>query len=106
MITAETIAEVSRRLVQVYQPREIYLFGSHAWGKPDSDSDLDLLIIVDSLKQDRYLALTAGHRALRGMSIAKDLLLLDIAEFKEYSKDPRRIFYRIKEEGKKIYARA
>lgn len=33
--------EVIRRLVDEFQPETIYLFGSHAWGKPNEDSDME-----------------------------------------------------------------
>ena len=42
MVTKEQIQEVTRRLVEVYQPEAIYLFGSYAWGEPNADSDIDL----------------------------------------------------------------
>lgn len=102
----QIINEMANRLVNVYHPVEIYLFGSHAWGKPDAESDIDLLIVVESLAKDRYEALTEGHRALRGINVPKDLLILDKKEFDLFSTDPARIFYKIKKRGIKIYARA
>lgn len=39
------IEEIVRRLVAEYAPRKIILFGSYAYGTPDEDSDIDLLII-------------------------------------------------------------
>lgn len=38
--------EVVRRLVDEFHPESICLFGSHAWGKPNKASDLDLLLII------------------------------------------------------------
>jgi predicted nucleotidyltransferase len=37
--------EVVQRLIVDYQPERIILYGSYAYGTPDADSDLDLLII-------------------------------------------------------------
>jgi uncharacterized protein len=39
------IQEIVRRLVAEYAPQKIILFGSYAYGQPDEDSDIDLLII-------------------------------------------------------------
>lgn len=39
------IQEIVRRLVAGYAPEKIILFGSYAYGKPDADSDIDLLVI-------------------------------------------------------------
>ncbi len=34
------ILEVTHRLVQEFNPENIFLFGSHVWGVPHADSDL------------------------------------------------------------------
>ena len=31
--------------------RDVVLFGSHAWGEPDEESDVDLCIVIDELTQ-------------------------------------------------------
>jgi predicted nucleotidyltransferase len=43
-VTTE-IDKIVRRVVDIYQPEKIILFGSYAYGEPHADSDLDLLII-------------------------------------------------------------
>ena len=105
MISKETIEEVKNRLVKLYNPYEIYIFGRYAWGVPDDESDLDLLIIVDELTKDRYKWLADGHIALMGTNISKDLLLLTKKEFEDRSTDATSLYHRIKNEGKKVYAR-
>jgi hypothetical protein len=45
-INPDQLEEIVRRLVAEFQPEQIILFGSHAWGEPDEDSDVDLLVIV------------------------------------------------------------
>lgn len=42
------IQEIVRRLVAEYAPQKIILFGSYAYGQPDEDSDIDLLIIKET----------------------------------------------------------
>ena len=39
------LEEAVERLKKEFQPEEIYLFGSHAWGTPSEDSDVDLMVI-------------------------------------------------------------
>lgn len=107
MITPQIIEEVKERLIKTYNPVEIYIFGSYARGTADEESDLDLLIIVDECDpKDRYKAMSEGHRALFGLNISKDIIVLSKEEFDVASKNPLRIFYKIKKEGKQIYARA
>ena len=42
------IAEVVEKIKTEYRPEKIILFGSYAYGKPTSDSDLDLLIVMET----------------------------------------------------------
>jgi len=46
--TRNTILEIVDKIKQEYQPDKIILFGSYAYGHPDRDSDIDLLIIKDT----------------------------------------------------------
>jgi len=34
------------RIVERFHPQRIILFGSHAYGKPHADSDVDLLVVM------------------------------------------------------------
>lgn len=106
MINQEIIEEVKKRLIAVYQPKEIYLFGSYAWGTPQEDSDLDILVVIKAYENDRYNDLVKGHRALAGLKISKDLLLYSQQEFSEAASDVSTLCYKIKKKGKKIYAQA
>ena len=40
------IKHLSEQIVREFQPRKIILFGSHAYGKPAWDSDVDLLVVM------------------------------------------------------------
>ncbi|MEW6201333.1 MAG: nucleotidyltransferase domain-containing protein [bacterium] len=42
------IEEMVEKIVASYEPLKIILFGSYAYGEPDEDSDIDLLIIKDT----------------------------------------------------------
>ena len=42
------ISDITDRLVKEFNPEGIFLFGSHVWGTPNADSDLDLLVILSS----------------------------------------------------------
>ena len=49
----EAIAEATRRLIAEFQPQQLWLFGSYAWGVPTDESDLDLLVVVAGLPRGR-----------------------------------------------------
>ena len=106
MITKEQIEEVKKRLIEVYDPLEIYLFGSHAWGHPTNGSDLDLLIVVEESDDKRHKRSIPGSRALMGLMIPTDLLVLTKDEFNRRVNDVTTLCHKIVKEGKKIYARA
>jgi len=106
MIKEEIIEEVKKRLVEVYDPIAIYVFGSYAWGCPTEDSDLDLLIVVDKSDEKSYKRPVAGHLALIGLNISKDLIVKTKEEFEQASKDIATLSHKIKNDGELIYARA
>ena len=46
MVARDAIQEFCGRLVDLYHPRKILLFGSYAYGTPGADSDVDLLVVM------------------------------------------------------------
>ncbi len=106
MISNQIIEEVKNRLVKVYDPLEIYLFGSYAWGHPDEDSDLDLCVVIEEYKKDNHRTVVDGHKALIGVNVPKDIVVFDKKEFEQQEKTRTSFGYKILKKGKKIYARA
>ena len=47
-VTPRLLREVAQKVIQAFRPKNIILFGSYAYSKPTSDSDLDLLIGMES----------------------------------------------------------
>lgn len=45
---AEIITKIVNKIKSEYQPEKIILYGSYAYGKPDRNSDIDLLIIKET----------------------------------------------------------
>lgn len=46
MIMMEQIESLGNRIAHEFQPDRIILFGSYAYGRPNQDSDVDLLVIL------------------------------------------------------------
>lgn len=42
---ADKLLPYLRVLIEQFQPQQVILFGSYAYGQPDEDSDVDLLVI-------------------------------------------------------------
>ena len=49
-VTEALLEEICRRIVDAFQPEKVVLFGSHAGGEPTLDSDVDLLVVMESDK--------------------------------------------------------
>jgi predicted nucleotidyltransferase len=47
-VTDELLREVTERIVEALAPERVTLFGSYAHGKPTPDTDVDLLIVMES----------------------------------------------------------
>jgi uncharacterized protein len=69
------LAEIVNRLVEVYQPKRIYLFGSKARGDAAPDSDYDLLVVAPddapAARRDSKLA----YEALWGVGASVDAVV-------------------------------
>lgn len=65
----------TERLVAEFQPEQIWLFGSHAWGHPHEDSDVDLLVVIPHSNETPIRRSQRAHRCLRGLRMPKDVLV-------------------------------
>jgi len=69
------IREVTDRIVAALAPVRVVLFGSYAWGEPDSDSDLDLYVIVPDQSEPAYRLARRAYHALHGVNISVDVVV-------------------------------
>jgi predicted nucleotidyltransferase len=49
-VDKELLKEIVERIVNAVNPLKIILFGSYAYGMPKKGSDLDILVVVDNIK--------------------------------------------------------
>ena len=81
-VTDALLADITQRIVEKFQPHKVVLFGSYAYGTPNLDSDVDLLVVMDS---DESMA----QRIRRVTEVAKirflpmDVLVRTPAELEE-----------------------
>ena len=83
MVIEETLRRATDRLVAQFRPQRVILFGSQARGTADARSDVDLLVIcaVPPGPGSRRELMVAMDRALRGMELATDVIILTPEEF-------------------------
>ena len=105
MVTTDVISEMRDRLVKRFHPRRIILFGSQARGEAGWDSDVDLLVVLDSCPNKRK-AVVAMLRALSGMPAAKDVIVTTPDEIDHGGGVVGTVLWSALREGKVIYDRS
>ena len=101
--TADRLSAAVKRLVAAAQPSRIILFGSHARGDADDHSDVDLLVVQPAVN-DRYEEMVRLNRALQGLLMPVDLLVVSEQEFEHRSSTPGTVEHTARREGRVLYA--
>ena len=98
---------IVERLVDVYHPLRIYLFGSHAWGTPTRDSDYDLCVIVEKSDEKKWNRSQVGFHALLDILRYRDidLVVYTVKEFDRAASHPSTLASPIKLKGVLLYDR-
>ncbi|KPA13743.1 Nucleotidyltransferase domain protein [Candidatus Magnetomorum sp. HK-1] len=100
MINIKQIKNIADVITQKFNTTKIFLFGSHAYGTPQNNSDIDICIITH-LGNKRKIELTREIRKefYTYFKIPIDLLIYDNKEFKERSINPTTLEYKILKQG-------
>ena len=104
MIGIDKINEIVNKIAGFYDFDKIILFGSYAYGIPTENSDLDLLIIKDSVepRPDRTIQI---RKMLYGSMIPMDLIVYTNNEIKESLSKKYSFIYHAITNGKILYER-
>lgn len=104
-VTEEVLGEIIRRLVSEIHPRKIILFGSYVYGNPSTDSDVDLLVILDTHARpvDRYLSVS---RLLRPRPFPLDILVKTPEEIKQALERDDGFISDVVAQGRVLYERS
>ncbi|HHW42950.1 MAG TPA: nucleotidyltransferase domain-containing protein [Desulfotomaculum sp.] len=103
VVTEELLSEVVQRILSVTKkPKLIALFGSRARGNSRPDSDLDILIVMDS-DLPRWKRPAPIRRALTGLFPTKDIVVYTPEEIEEWKAVPNAFITTILREGKILY---
>lgn len=77
--TLEGLQSVTRQIVQQFHPHKVILFGSYAYGQPTADSDVDLLVLMDTDESPLHVA--AKIAATIEHPFPLDIVVRTLAEF-------------------------
>lgn len=99
------LSRMVNRIVKLFDPERIILFGSQARGKATPDSDVDLLVVmsVEGSKADTELEIRG---ALHDIRVPKDIIVSRPEEFAWRKDVVGTIEYPATREGKVLYAKS
>ena len=97
------LEQAVERLKSEFQPEEIYLFGSHAWGTPDEDSDVDLMVIVPNSDERPIRRMQRAQKCLGRLAMPADVLVRTRGEVNRYKHLRASLFHQVLHQGRKLY---
>jgi predicted nucleotidyltransferase len=100
----ERLEEIKNRIIEAFNPYQIILFGSHVYGKPDPDSDVDLLIVMESDERPAQRAARVS-KLLQPRPFPLDILVRTPEEIEQRLKIGDYFIQEVMERGKILYER-
>ena len=97
------LENVLEQLKAEFQPEEIYLFGSHAWGTPGQDSDIDLMVIVPQSDERPIRRDQRAQRCLGRLLISADVLVRTRPEVNRVREVLGSLTHEVLHKGRKVY---
>lgn len=105
MLTDTDIQRMADIIVERFQPERIILFGSYANGTATEDSDVDLVVVLDT--DGNLLDETAEVRmAVRHFRVPKDILVRTPQVFEHERQIGWSVFGQAERHGRLLYAKA
>ena len=104
ILHATLLDEIVRRIVAALQPETIYLYGSHAYGQPHEDSDVDLLVVLRESTRSGHENAIEAYRALRGLCAPVEVKVVMRSEFEHRAQWLSSVERIAKEKGRILYA--
>lgn len=98
------LKEAVRRIIEKFNPEKIILFGSYAYGQPTADSDMDLMVIMNTEEKSHKRAVPL-RKALKGIGIPKDIIVKTPEEFDRFKNIVGTVIYPAAHKGKVLYER-
>ncbi len=102
-VTPAKVAAAVQRLVETARPRKLFLFGSNALGGGGTDSDLDVLVVADDSVQNTRRESVRLRRALRGILMPVDILVVNESFFNQHRDTPGLIYREVLATGRLVY---
>ena len=98
----EAIEQLVRHIIELVHPLRIILFGSAARGEMESDSDIDVLVVMPEGVHRRRTAQLL-YRQIRGLGVPFDILVATPDDLERHKDNIGLIYQSILREGRDVY---
>ena len=102
---SETLPLAVRKIAEALHPHQIILFGSYAYGTPTPDSDVDLLVVMETTEARQASRTWPASRLLLPRPFAMDILVKTPKEMSTAQKKGDFFIAEIMRQGKVLYER-
>ncbi|MCL2786305.1 MAG: nucleotidyltransferase domain-containing protein [Methanomassiliicoccaceae archaeon] len=96
------VDQVVKKIAEEFNPEKMIIFGSAAKGEADDQSDLDILVVMDT-ELSYYRRAPEVRRKLLGIPLAMDILVITPEEFSAYKDNDGSFIKDIMRTGKVAY---
>ncbi len=105
-IPMKTIRAIAKHIAEKFDPEQIILFGSHAYGKPTAWSDVDLLVVMDTPKGEEMKKMLEIRESLPLLMFGLDIVVRSRKVIERRKKLGDWFLVDITEKGKVLYERS
>lgn len=104
-VTPQKVKAVVDKIIEIATPRKVILFGSYVRGNMTINSDLDVMVVTSNVENPRKEGIRI-RRALKGIMMPIDILVVQEDVLAEAADTPGLIYREAIKNGKVVYESA
>lgn len=97
------VDKVVERIVEDFSPRKIIIFGSVARHEASSNSDIDILVVMEPIRIEEYPPSAPIYHSTRTVRVPKDIMVVSPSEYKMKRRDKGSFINNVDETGYVAY---
>jgi predicted nucleotidyltransferase len=105
-IPMKTIRAIVKHIAERFDPEQIILFGSHAYGQPNAWSDVDLMVVMDTPIGKEFEKSLEIRESLPSLNFGLDVVVRSRKVIEKRKKLGDWFLVDVTEKGKVLYERS